>query len=97
MGNYAIVQLLMCVSVALHDALSKGETVTVVMNPAGGNPWIEWSNSGGVVWQLFFIIYTVTCIAIAVYKWRLFVLVKGWQASVPQVCLGLEVIANLST
>jgi hypothetical protein len=78
------------------EALGNG-TIVVATLTSEGSPWIDTIVSAAVI-VVFRAILPAACVGLigyALYKLILFVRFQGSQFNVPQVCLALEIIANL--
>jgi hypothetical protein len=78
------------------DVVQEPQDVFVIFSTPDGNPTKEWIDGApGVLFQLSLELYGFFCLSFAIYKLWYFVRFLGWQLSVTQVCLELEIIANL--
>ena len=81
----------------LQTACESGKTILATIDRPDKNPWLELVNGpAGVITQLILIIILAATIVIAIFKLTRFVRYSGWELSVTQVCLILDLIASAS-
>jgi hypothetical protein len=66
-------------------------------NFSDSNPWLSLVHGpAGIITQLILILILVSTIVVAIYKLFRFVRYSGWELSVTQVCLGLDLTSSAS-
>jgi hypothetical protein len=81
----------------MQAAIANEEQIFVVMANTTNNPWASQGQGPvGIAFQVFFEIYSATCLFVAIYKLHSFISSNGLQASPSQLCLIFEIGAALS-